>query len=121
MAGLGVISRSCRRAGMGVEGMAGAASTWTFLTHHARVLLVIARDPGLTLRQLADACQISERTAQAVVADPEQAGYLHRRRVGRRNQYTLHLDRTFRHPAEAGISVRALVQLFDTPQAGTST
>ncbi|MFD0551630.1 MarR family transcriptional regulator [Streptomyces rectiviolaceus] len=90
------------------------------MTSHARVLLVIARDPTLTLRQVAATCRISERTAQAVVADLEQAGYLHRQRVGRRNQYTLHLEGTFRHPAEAGISVRALVEIHDNRKAGTA-
>ncbi|MGW0902880.1 MarR family transcriptional regulator [Streptomyces sp. NPDC002853] len=84
------------------------------------MLLAIAREPAVPLRQVAAACRISERTAQAVVADLEQAGYLHRRRVGRCNQYTLCLDGTFRHPAEAGISVRALVELFDDRKAAAA-
>lgn len=85
---------------------------WTFLTNHARVLLAIARDPTMQLRQVAASCRITERTAQAIVADLEQAGYLHRQRVGRRNHYTLHLDEPFRHPADAGLSVRALLRVF---------
>lgn len=84
---------------------------WTFLTSHARVLLAIARDPNIRLRTIAARCEISERTVQAIVVDLEQAGYLHRQRTGRRNQYTLHLDRPLRHPAEAGLTVRALVVL----------
>jgi MarR-like DNA-binding transcriptional regulator SgrR of sgrS sRNA len=82
---------------------------WTFLTSHARVLLAIARDPTARLRTLAAACQITERAVQTVLADLEQAGYLHR--VGRRNQYTLNLNRPLRHPAEAGLVVRDLVEL----------
>ncbi|MGW0902892.1 helix-turn-helix transcriptional regulator [Streptomyces sp. NPDC002853] len=100
--------------------MVSEAGEWTFLTNHARVLLAIARGPAVPLRQVAAVCRISERTAQAVVADLEQAGYLHRRRVGRCNQYSLRLDQMFRHPAEAGISVRALVELFDDRKAGTA-
>lgn len=73
-----------------------------------------------TLRQVAATCRITERTAQAIVADLEQAGYLHRQRVGRRNQYTLHLDKRFRHPADAAVSVRGLVQLFADRTAGTA-
>ncbi|MER5223875.1 helix-turn-helix domain-containing protein [Streptomyces flaveus] len=84
---------------------------WTFLTSHARVLLAIARDPVARLRTLAAACQITERAVQAIVADLEQAGYLHRQRAGRRNQYTLNLDQPFRHPAEDGLCVRDLVEL----------
>jgi DNA-binding transcriptional regulator PaaX len=60
---------------------------------------------------MAAACEITERAVQAVVADLEQAGYLRRERVGRRNQYALSLDQPFRHPAEAGLCVRALVEL----------
>ncbi|MFJ9041824.1 helix-turn-helix transcriptional regulator [Streptomyces sp. NPDC102406] len=85
---------------------------WTFLTNHARVLLAIAHDPTAQLRQIAAFCQITERTVQAIVADLEQAGYLRRHRVGRRNQYTLDLDRPLRHPAGAGLPVRALLDLF---------
>ncbi|MFD8394315.1 MarR family transcriptional regulator [Streptomyces sp. NPDC059680] len=46
---------------------------WTFLTHHARVLLVIARAPDLHLHDIAAACDITERTAQSIVTDLEQA------------------------------------------------
>lgn len=89
------------------------ARRWTFLTHHARVLLFIARDPDARLRTIAAACLITERAVQAIVADLEQAGYLHRRRIGRRNQYTLSLDQPLRHPAEAGLTLRALVDVVD--------
>ncbi|MDT9686671.1 helix-turn-helix domain-containing protein [Streptomyces sp. TRM76323] len=89
---------------------------WTFLTSHARVLLTIARDPSARLRSIAAACQITERAVQTILADLEQEGYLHRRRTGRRNEYTLNLEKPFRHPAEAGLVVRALVELA----AGTS-
>ncbi|MGC9537560.1 helix-turn-helix transcriptional regulator [Streptomyces sp. UG1] len=82
---------------------------WTFLTNHARVLLAIARDPDARLRTIAAACLITERAVQAIIADLEEAGYLHRQRVGRRNQYTLSLDQPLRHPAEADVTLRALV------------
>jgi hypothetical protein len=92
---------------------------WTFPTNHARVLLAIARDPTVQLRQVAASCQITERTAQAIVADLEGCGYLHRQRVGRRNQYTLDLDGSFRHPADAGLPVRALLEAFANQSADT--
>ncbi|MFG2707408.1 helix-turn-helix transcriptional regulator [Streptomyces sp. NPDC048386] len=84
---------------------------WTFLTNHARVLRVIARDPDARLRAIAAACQITERTVQAIIVDLEQAGYIRRQRAGRRNQYIVDLDQPLRHPAEAGLEVRALVEL----------
>ncbi|MFJ2397340.1 MarR family transcriptional regulator [Streptomyces sp. NPDC087843] len=96
---------------------------WTFLTHHARVLIAIARDPRTRLRDVAASCEITERAVQAVVTDLEQGGYLRRERVGRRNRYTLSLDRPSHHPVEAGLCVHALVELavghVDRHQADT--
>ncbi|WP_406177369.1 helix-turn-helix transcriptional regulator [Streptomyces sp. NBC_00996] len=89
------------------------AGRWEFFTNHARVLLTIARDPAATrIRNIATVCHIAERTAQSIVTDLEQAGYLSRERVGRRTCYTLHLDGTLRHPAEAHLPVRELLELF---------
>ncbi|MGA5298333.1 helix-turn-helix transcriptional regulator [Nucisporomicrobium flavum] len=85
---------------------------WTFLTNHAHVLLAIAREPTARLRDVAEAVGITERAAQAIVADLEAADYLTRERVGRRNQYTLNPAGRFRHPAEADRSIGDLLQLF---------
>jgi len=60
----------------------------TFLTSHARVLLAIARNPITRLHEVATVCLIPDRTAQRIVADLEQAGYLSRKRVGRSTVYT---------------------------------
>ncbi len=85
---------------------------WTFLTNHAHVLLVIARNPTARLRDVADMVGITERAAQAIVADLEAAGYLCRSRVGRRNQYTVNPGGRFRHPVEADHCIGDLLALF---------
>ncbi|NRQ33913.1 MarR family transcriptional regulator [Nonomuraea sp. NN258] len=86
---------------------------WTFLTHHARVLLEIARDPEVRLRQIAGGIGITERRVQTIVNDLHEAGYLSRERIGRHNRYHLNLDRPFRHhPAEASMPVRCLIDAF---------
>ncbi|MEU8644379.1 helix-turn-helix domain-containing protein [Streptomyces sp. NPDC048674] len=85
--------------------------TWGFLTNHARVLAVIARDPGSRLRDIAAACDITERTAQKIVNDLEEGGYLRRERAGRRTRYSLCLDGSLRHPADAHVSVRELLDV----------
>jgi DNA-binding MarR family transcriptional regulator len=94
------------------------AKGWTFLTNHAHVLLAIARDPTTRLRDVADTVGITERGAQAIVADLEAAGYLRRERVGRRNQYTVNTAGRFRHPAEADHRIGDLLALF-TGSPGT--
>jgi DNA-binding Lrp family transcriptional regulator len=83
-----------------------------FLTHHARVLAAIARDPNARLTEVATACQITERSAQRIVTDLEEAGYLRRQRVGRRTRYLVNRDGLFRHPAEVGLSIGALLELM---------
>jgi DNA-binding transcriptional ArsR family regulator len=60
---------------------------WSFLTNHARTLLVIARDPDTRLRDLAAALDVTERTAYGIVADLTEAGYLLKHKDGRRNRY----------------------------------
>ncbi|MFI6357345.1 helix-turn-helix transcriptional regulator [Streptomyces sp. NPDC050743] len=89
------------------------ARGWGFLTNHAHVLRAIARNPDLRLRDIAAACDITERTVQSIVTDLEQAGYLSRERDGRRTRYSLHLDDTLRHPADAHLTVRELLELLD--------
>ena len=69
--------------------MAQAAPTWTFLTNHGQLLLCIAKEPGLSLREIGDRVGITERAAHRIVAELETSGYLSRRRNGRRNRYTL--------------------------------
>ncbi|MGV9535743.1 helix-turn-helix transcriptional regulator [Streptosporangium sandarakinum] len=98
--------------------MSGQGPSWTFLTHHARVLLKIARDPEARLRDVAQSIGITERAVQGIVADLHEAGYLTRRRVGRRNHYQLNLDHSFRYPTEAHAPVRTLVDLFASLEPG---
>lgn len=85
---------------------------WTFLTNHARVLVCIARTPEARMRDIADTIDITERATQNIIGDLEEAGYLTRTRVGRRNAYTINPDLPFRHPAEADHDVHALIMLF---------
>jgi DNA-binding MarR family transcriptional regulator len=68
------------------------APTWSFLTNHAQVLLCIAQDPGIRLREIGESVGITERAAHRIVGDLAAAGYVSRRREGRRNRYTIRSD-----------------------------
>jgi DNA-binding Lrp family transcriptional regulator len=63
--------------------------SWSFLTNHARVLLCIAHDPGIRLREIGEVVGITERAAHRIVAELATAGYISRKRTGRRNHYTI--------------------------------
>jgi hypothetical protein len=90
------------------------ASPWTFLTNHGHVLVCIARDPGVRGRDIAAQVGITERAAQAIVADLVGAGYVRRERVGRRNRYTINADLPVRHPVEQPHSIGELLHAVAT-------
>lgn len=96
-----------------------SAGDWTFLTNHAHVLLCIARDPDIRLRDIAVRVGITERAAQKIVHDLADDGYVEVTRVGRRNQYRLLPGGRFRHPLEAEREVTDLLELF-VPQESSS-
>jgi DNA-binding IclR family transcriptional regulator len=85
---------------------------WTFLTNHAHVLVALAREPNLRLRDVATQVGITERSAQTIVRDLVDAGYLRRRRVGRRNHYVINVRKPFRHPMEQRHQVGELLELL---------
>jgi len=63
--------------------------TWSFLTNHAQVMLCIAHDPGIRLREIGETVGITERAAHRIVSELAAAGYISRKRNGRRNHYTI--------------------------------
>jgi hypothetical protein len=65
------------------------AHSWSFLTNYAQVLLCIAQDPGIRLREIGEAVGITERAAHRIVGELVADGYISRKRNGRRNQYTI--------------------------------
>lgn len=88
---------------------------WTFLTNHAYVLLCIATDPEVRLRDVSARVGITERATQRIVADLCDSGYVTRTRVGRRNQYELHTELPFRRTLESESSVGSLLRVMEAP------
>ncbi len=64
---------------------------WSFLTNHARVLVCIAHDPGVRLREIADVLGVTERRAFGIINDLAEAGYVVKEKEGRRNRYRIQL------------------------------
>jgi DNA-binding IclR family transcriptional regulator len=64
-------------------------ATWSFLTNHARALVCIAHDPGVRLRDIAVALDITERSAYTIVMELAEAGYVVKKKEGRRNHYQI--------------------------------
>jgi DNA-binding transcriptional ArsR family regulator len=64
-------------------------TSWTFLTVHARVLLCVAHDPGMRLRDIAASLDITERSAFGIITELVEAGYVLKEKDGRRNRYRI--------------------------------
>jgi predicted transcriptional regulator len=86
--------------------------SWAFLTNHARVLVVVAHDPGIRLRDIGDRVGITERAAHRIVTELEAAGYITRERNGRRNQYTVNADLPLNDPIASSNSVGELLEIL---------
>jgi len=91
--------------------------TWTFLTNHAQVLLCVAHDPEIRLRDVADQVGITERATQRILAELVDAGYVEAERVGRRNRYRVDRRHAMRHSAQDGFEVGALLDALALTRA----
>jgi DNA-binding MarR family transcriptional regulator len=85
---------------------------WRFLSNHAHVLLCVAGDPDMRLRDIAGSLDITERTTHRIVSELVEDGYLARERVGRRNRYTLLDQLPLRDPMLREQKVADLLRLL---------
>lgn len=93
--------------------MSSSSARWTFLTNHAHVLLCVAADPDLRLRDIALKVDITERAVQRIITDLATDGYVEIKKEGRRNHYSVRTDLNLRHPVEEGARVADLVALIE--------
>jgi len=96
-----------------------ADSSWQFVTNHTQVLLCIARDPDIRVRDIADAVGVTLGSAQRIIADLVDAGYVQRERQGRRNRYLINRDAPMlRHAAQEGHDIGGLLDLLRLAESG---
>jgi hypothetical protein len=86
--------------------------SWTFLSNHGRVLLFLARDPGMRLRDIAARAAITERSAYGIVTDLAQAGYIVKHKDGRRNRYQIQAHLPLPEPASQERTVGEILALL---------
>ena len=87
---------------------------WTFLTNHSHVLVVLARNPSLVLREVAQQVGITERAVQRIIADLEAGGIVEREKIGRQNHYQIRANHSLRHPIEAHRTIGDLLALLNS-------
>ena len=87
-------------------------ASWTFLTYHARVLLLVAHDPGVRLRDIAASLDITERSAFGIITDLVEAGYVIKEKDGRRNRYQIQAHLPLPDPASRERTVGEVLALL---------
>ena len=92
--------------------MAETPTSWTFFTNHTHVLLCLAQDPGILLRDVAKRVGITPRVVQRIVTELNDGGYITRLRQGRRNTYQVHDKLPLRHAIEQQVSVADLLKVI---------
>lgn len=95
----------------------GYVGGWTFLSNHTHVLVCLARDPRIRLREVAAQVDITERAVQRIISELVRAGVITRLKKGRVNRYRIHREQHLRHPIEAH---RCIGELLDSlaPESG---
>ena len=84
-------------------------SRWTFITNHGLVLSYISHNPTSTAREIANFIGVTERTTHKIISDLENAGYIRRRKIGRRNVYSVDPQLPLRHHTKTDIMVEDLL------------
>jgi PAS domain S-box-containing protein len=90
---------------------------WTFLTAHAHVLIVVDRRPDARVRDIAAEVGLTERAVQTILGELVAAGYVERRRVGKRNVYEIDRSMTLRHALVRDVEVGAFLANAAEPRA----
>jgi hypothetical protein len=87
-------------------------ASWTFLTVHARVLLCVAHDHGMRLRDIAATLDITERSAFGIITDLVEAGYVVKEKDGRRNRYRIQVHLPLPEPTARERTVGEVLALL---------
>ena len=80
-------------------------SNWFFLTNHALTLGLIAGEPEITAKKIAEELQITERSVRKIIADLHNAGYIIKTKRANRNVYSIDRQLKMRHPNQRDVLI----------------
>ena len=84
--------------------------SWTFLSHHGHVLILLAKNPDDTIDNLALQVGVTSRSVTSILKDLEATQYITKRKMGRRNHYEINTSGPLRHPTSAHRTIGELIQ-----------
>ena len=88
-------------------------SEWAFLTNHALVISFLAKKPRITAREISTAIGITERAIRKIIADLDAAGYISKKKEGRRIRYNINPDLSLHRDAYQDMAVGDFLEAFD--------
>ena len=94
------------------ENKGKSSVSWTFLTNHAHVLLCLAKNSTMRIRDIAVEVRITERAVQRIIAELTESGYIDIEKEGRNNIYNIHKEKKLKHPIESHKQINDLISLI---------
>jgi len=88
---------------------------WTFFSNYGHVLVCLAKNRQVRLRDVAFEVGITERAVQKIVRDLQEAGFLTVSKQGRCNRYKINKRKSLRHSLESSCTVGKLLALVTKP------
>jgi hypothetical protein len=92
---------------------------WTFFSNHGHVLVCLAANREVRLRDVAFEVGITERAVQKIVRDFQDAGIVTVSKQGRCNRYRINKRKALRHSLESHCTVGKLLSLVAKPVGGS--
>src|SRR5262245_1576022 len=87
-----------------------AKPNWTLVTSHGLVLVHLARFPEASMKETAEAIELTERSVNDIIQDLKSAGLIRASRTGRRNRYEIDAEACFRHRTLRSVPIAALLR-----------
>lgn len=88
-------------------------SSWTFLSNHAHVILCLANNNSMLMRNIAQKVGITERAVHQIIADLVESGYITRLKEGRCNKYKIKTEKNLRHSIENLCKIGGLIDFVE--------
>jgi biotin operon repressor len=85
-------------------------SEWYHCSSHGTVVMHIAANPHTTIKEIADALRVTERSVWGTIGTLRRSGQIRVVRIGRNHHYHVNMDAPFLHPTITGVTLGNLLR-----------
>src|SRR3972149_3785005 len=101
----GMRLRDAAAASAGATGDNTMPKKWNFLSNYGLVLTHLFQNPRAAVCEIGRGRALPERAVYQIVRDLEEGGFIEKKRVGRRNIYTINEGALFNYPIYGSLNV----------------